>query len=44
MRRDDFSRRLMRENRLTTDDLIQTVFICEGEKREEPIASLPGVS
>lgn len=44
MRRDDFSRRLMREHHLTADDLIQTVFICEGKNREEPIASLPGVS
>jgi porphobilinogen synthase len=44
MRRDDFSRRLMREHRLTTDDLIYPVFVLDGAKREEPVASLPGVS
>src|SRR3982751_3601479 len=44
MRRDDFSRRLMRENRLTADDLIYPVFVLDGAKREEPVASLPGVS
>ncbi len=43
MRRDDFSRRLMREHRVTTDDLIYPVFVLEGEKRTEPIASMPGV-
>ena len=44
MRRDDFSRRLMREHRLTADDLIYPVFVLDGAKREEPVASLPGVS
>lgn len=44
MRRDDFSRRLMRENRLTPDDLIYPCFVCEGTAREEPIASLPGIA
>ena len=44
MRRDDFSRRLMRENRLSADDLIYPVFVLDGAKREEPVASLPGVS
>jgi porphobilinogen synthase len=44
MRRDDFSRRLMREHRLTTNDLIYPVFVLDGAKREEPVASLPGVS
>jgi porphobilinogen synthase len=44
MRRDDFSRRLMRENRLSTDDLIYPVFVLDGASREEPVASLPGVS
>jgi porphobilinogen synthase len=44
MRRDDFSRRLMREHRLTADDLIYPVFVLDGSKREEPVASLPGVS
>jgi porphobilinogen synthase len=43
MRRDAFSRRLMREHRLTTDDLIYPVFVCEGEGRREPVASMPGV-
>ena len=43
MRRDDFSRRLMRENHLTCDDLIYPVFILEGENRREAVASMPGV-
>src|SRR4029453_1913949 len=43
MRRDDFSRRLMREHRLTVDDLIYPVFIIEGERQREPVASMPGV-
>ena len=42
MRRDDFSRRLMRENTLTTNDLIYPLFIHEGEGRI-PVASMPGV-
>ena len=44
MRRDDFSRRLMREHRLTVDDLIEPVFIIEGKNRAEPVASMPGVT
>jgi porphobilinogen synthase len=44
MRRDDFSRRLMREHRLTTDDLIYPVFVLEGPTRSETVASMPGVS
>ena len=44
MRRDDFSRRLMRETRLAPDDFIYPVFVLEGEGRVEPVASLPGVS
>ena len=44
MRRDDFSRRLARETRLTSDDFIYPVFVLDGNKREEPVASLPGVS
>jgi porphobilinogen synthase len=44
MRRDDFSRRLMREQRLAADDLIYPVFVQEGERREDPIASLPGIA
>ena len=43
MRRDDFSRRLMREHRLTSDDLIYPVFVLEGEQRRETVASMPGV-
>ncbi|MCL4170270.1 UNVERIFIED_CONTAM: hypothetical protein GTU68_020477 [Idotea baltica] len=43
MRRDDFSRRLMRENVLTTDDLIYPVFVIEGENTREAVASMPGV-
>jgi porphobilinogen synthase len=43
MRRDDFSRRLMREHRVTTDDLIYPVFVQEGNKARHPIASMPGV-
>ncbi|MDO4877783.1 MAG: porphobilinogen synthase [Neisseria sp.] len=43
MRRDDFSRRLMRECVLTADDLIYPVFVLEGEKREEDVPSMPGV-
>jgi len=44
MRRDDFSRRLMREHRLSADDLIYPVFVLDGAKREEPVPSLPGIS
>jgi porphobilinogen synthase len=44
MRRDDFSRRLVRENRLGADDFIYPVFVQEGERRETPVASLPGVA
>jgi porphobilinogen synthase len=43
MRRDAFSRRLMREHRLTTDDLIQPVFVLEGRECREPVPSMPGV-
>lgn len=43
MRRDEFSRRLMRENVLTTNDLIYPVFVIEGENKREEIASMPGV-
>lgn len=44
MRRDDFSRRLMREHRLSPDDLIYPVFVLEGENRVEAVPSMPGVS
>ena len=43
MRRDEFSRRLMRENHLFPDDLIYPVFVLEGERREETVSSMPGV-
>lgn len=42
-RKQDFSRRLMRENRLTADDLIYPVFVLEGEGQREAVASMPGV-
>jgi len=44
MRRDDFSRRLMREHGVTADDLIWPVFVVDGEGRREPVASMPGVA
>lgn len=43
MRKDDFSRRLMRENVLTTNDLIYPMFVIEGHNAREPIASMPGI-
>ncbi|WP_034436714.1 porphobilinogen synthase [Candidatus Contendibacter odensensis] len=43
MRRDEFSRRLMQETVLTAADLIQPLFVIEGDKRREPVASMPGV-
>jgi len=43
MRRDDFSRRLMREHVLTAADLILPVFVLDGTSRVEDIASMPGV-
>ena len=43
MRRDDFSRRLMRESVLTVDDFIYPVFVLEGEGRVEKVGSMPGV-
>ncbi|MBS0611686.1 MAG: porphobilinogen synthase [Proteobacteria bacterium] len=42
MRRDDFSRRLMRETSLSADDLIYPVFVCEGRGRQ-PVESMPGI-
>lgn len=44
MRRDEFSRRLMRETLLSSNDLIQPVFVIEGKDRTEPVASMPGVN
>lgn len=43
MRRDDFSRRLMRESQLSVDDLIYPMFVLEGKGQREAIASMPGV-
>src|SRR5213594_2421331 len=43
MRRDEFSRRLMREHVLTADDLIYPVFVLDGKSRAEKVASMPGV-
>ncbi|MBY5269290.1 porphobilinogen synthase [Spiribacter salinus] len=43
LRRDDFTRRLVREHRLSVDDLIQPVFVIEGEDRTEAVPSMPGV-
>jgi delta-aminolevulinic acid dehydratase/porphobilinogen synthase len=43
LRRDAFSRRLVRETRLAADDLIQPLFVLEGRERREPVASMPGV-
>ena len=43
MRRDEFSRRLMREHVLTANDLIYPVFVIDGKRRSEKVASMPGV-
>ena len=43
MRADDYSRRLMRENHLTVNDLIYPVFAIEGENTREDVTSMPGV-
>ena len=42
-RHDEFSRRLMREHRLSTDDLIYPVFVIDGKRRTERITSMPGI-
>ncbi len=42
-RKADWTRRLVRENSLTTDDLIWPIFLCEGENTRQPVASMPGV-
>jgi len=44
MRRDAFSRRLVRENRLAADDLILPVFVLDGRDASQPVDSMPGVS
>ncbi len=43
MRKDDFSRRLMRENTLSVNDLIYPVFVLEGQNQEQEIAAMPGI-
>jgi len=43
MRKDDFTRRLMREHVLTTNDLIYPVFVMDGSKKTQPVPSMPGV-
>ncbi len=43
MRRDDFSRRLMREYTLQPDNLIYPMFVIEGQKYREPVVSMPGI-
>ncbi|HHJ35433.1 MAG TPA: porphobilinogen synthase [Gammaproteobacteria bacterium] len=43
MRKDDFSRRLMRENLLHVNDLIYPMFVIEGENKREPVSSMPGI-
>ncbi len=43
MRYSDFSRRLMRENRLSVDDLIYPMFVTEGAKQRQTISSMPGI-
>ncbi len=44
MRHDAFSRALMRETELTPADLIMVAFVCEGQDRDEPVPSMPGVA
>jgi porphobilinogen synthase len=43
MRRDDFSRRMMRETTLTANDFIYPVFVMEGTRQRVPVPSMPGV-
>ena len=43
MRRDDFTRRLMREHVLTSNDLIYPVFVMDGSRKTQAVASMPGV-
>ena len=43
MRSDNFSRRLMRESVLTTDDLIYPMFVVDGNNQRIPIESMPGI-
>ena len=43
LRRDVFTRNLVRENQLSTHDLIYPVFVTEGRRTRYPVASMPGV-
>ncbi|MDH3389456.1 MAG: porphobilinogen synthase [Gammaproteobacteria bacterium] len=43
MRRDDFSRRLMREHSLGADDFIYPMFVLEGERQRQAVESMPGI-
>ena len=43
LRRDDFTRRLVRENAVSVNDLIYPVFVLDGQKKREAVASMPGV-
>ena len=43
MRRDDFSRRMMRESQLTPADLVYPMFVLEGNRVRQPVASMPGI-
>ena len=43
LRRDEFTRNLVRENNLTAHDLIYPVFLLDGRERREAVASMPGV-
>ena len=43
MRRDEFSRRLMRETHLSVDSLIYPIFVVEGTRERQPVASMPGI-
>ena len=43
LRRDDFTRDLVREHRLTAHDLIYPVFVLDGQQQRQPVASMPGV-
>ena len=43
MRRDDFSRRLMRENNLSPDDFIYPMFVLDGNNQREAVISMPGI-
>ena len=43
MRKADWSRRMVQETRLTVDDLIWPIFVVDGEKRRDPLPSMPGI-